>query len=159
MTKQKQVVDVARKVISSILTISVIWIGIGNVAFSQEKKKVNVQYIVNMAEIQAGSDVKDKSSTGWLLGAFLASAIASPLLGGLGTVLFAYNSDGSPTVPSSALMQLQNEYPDDFNVNMTYRDAYEKHYTNLIKKKNGSAALGGTGMGFLLNLLIISSMQ
>ena len=159
MTKQKQVVDVTRKVISSILTISVIWIGIGNVAFSQEKKKVNVQYIVNMAETQASSDVKAKSSTGWLLGSFLASVIASPLLGGLGTVIFAYSSDGSPTVPSSALMQLQNEYPDDYNVNMTYRDSYEKHYTKLIKKKNGSAAWGGTGMGFLLNLVLINSMQ
>ena len=147
---------IIRKSLASFLSV-IIFISPISYLFSQEKE-IDISKIVYTAEQDAERDAKKSSTTGWLLGATGLSLLLSPLLGGLGTVAAAYSSGGDASVPTEKIMKLEEEYGKNFDAIRLYSEAYEKKYKEVRRKKQGGAAWTGTGIGFLVNLVLIAAI-
>jgi len=126
---------------------------IANIGIAQVKTDVDYEYLLAQSEMDSKADVT-VNSVGWGVGAFLASIVASPLLGGGLTVIMAGNVSGV-TVPASRRQVIMEKYPnspDPFNY---YKDKYITNYTQLKKKGQRSAAWKGVGAGFIVNLILV----
>ncbi|NHZ85982.1 MAG: hypothetical protein GWP19_08885 [Planctomycetia bacterium] len=120
---------------------------------AQDNTKVDYGELLAQAEMDSKADVT-VNSTGWGVGAFLASVVASPLLGGGITVIMAGNV-GDVKVPASRRQVIMEKYPNSPKPFTYYEDKYVANYTQIKKKGQRSAAWKGVGAGFLLNLIII----
>ncbi len=126
---------------------------IASIGIAQEKTDVDYDYLMAQAEMDSKADLT-VNSMGWGVGAFLASIVASPLLGGGLTVILAGNVSGI-TVPDSRRQMIMEKYPNSpipFNY---YEDKYITNYTQMKKKGQRSAAWKGVGAGFLVNLVLV----
>ena len=141
----------------SIFIAAIILISPNSLLFSQEKE-LDISKITYTAEDDAERDANNSSTTSWVLGATGMSIILSPLLGGLGTVLYAGSSGGDIRTPVAYTMKIEQEYGKNFDAVRSYTETYEKHYNQARRKKQKGAAWRGTGLGFLFNLLLINAL-
>ena len=132
-----------------------------NIIIAQEAAQEDMQFDLMKVHYKAESDAKADlvvGKAGWGLGAFGASLLASPLLGGGLTILAAYNTGGTVIVPLERSAELKKMYPENLDALHAYENKYLETYTALKKKGQGKAAWVGTGAGFVVNLFLVASM-
>jgi len=127
------------------------------VALAQDNQNVDYRQIEMNAEHDAKNDL-EVNKVGWGLGAFGASILLSPLLGGGATIVAAYSMGGDVTIPSGRIGELNQKYPNNYTAVNAYENKYVNTYKSLKKKGQGKAAWAGTGAGFVVMLLLISSI-
>jgi len=125
------------------------------IAYAQDSGNVDYRKLEMNAEQDAKSDLK-VSKVGWTIGALGASVLLSPLLGGGATIIAGYSMGGDVKVPTARIGEIQQQYPDNFTAVKAYEDKYIDTYKTLKKKAQGKAAWAGTGIGFAINLVLIS---
>jgi hypothetical protein len=107
-------------------------------------------------QLDARLDAENYKAQGWGLLAFGASALFSPLLGGGIVIGVAYLAQGGADIPPIIrIAEAEEKYDDNIDVAM-YQMQYKKTYINLRNKQRARRAWIGTGIGFGVNLLIIT---
>ena len=123
-----------------------------------QEVSVDIAELEFKAKSYAQSDAKKKSTGAWVGGSTLASLLASPLLGGGLTIIMAYNTGGDVNVPAAYTMDVKNKYGENYDALRIFSDYYEREYKSLVRKKQGGSAWMGTGIGFVINLAILSAI-
>ena len=100
----------------------------------------------------------NEGNIGWGLGAFAASLLLSPLLGGGVTIIAAYTVSGEVNVSPIRLAAVEKEFPGNSMALQYYATQYTKKYDELKKKGQAKAAWIGTGAGFVVNLVLLSAI-
>jgi len=109
--------------------------------------------VLQAATYDAYLDGQSYNSFGWGLASYGASVLLSPLLGGGITIICAYTV-GEAQISATRSAEINEEYPDSRSAAI-YTAKYKEELTKIQHKKNGAAAWGGTGLGFLTLLVII----
>ena len=146
------------KKLISIFIAAIILISPNSLLFSQEKE-LDISKITNMAEDDAERDANNSSTSSWLVGAAGMSIILNPLLGGLGTVLYAGSSGGYIRTPIKYTMKIEKEYGKNFDAIRLYTETYEEHYKQVRRNNQKGAAWRGIGIGFLFYLVVFNAIM
>ncbi len=141
-----------------VATLVVMQIVLPCIAYGQTPQQVDYMKLEMKAERDAEADVK-VSKAGWGIGAFLASVLFSPLIGGGATIVAAYTIGGSVEAPAAKMGEVEQMYPGNYMALKAYEDQYKETYASIKKKRQAKAAWYGTGVGFALNFILIVSAE
>lgn len=107
------------------------------------------------AMAHARVDASRHTATGWGAMAFGASVILGPLLGGGAVIIAANVVEPSVELPTMRLAEAQKAYPDNSQM-LLYQAQYQESMVQPIQKDRSRRAWIGTGLGFGLNLVLVS---
>ena len=112
---------------------------------------------ITEATIHAREDAGKYKATGWGSLAFGASVLLSPLFGGGGVIVAANLAEPNVDIPTARMAQAQDMFADASDL-LLYQSQYQEEMVDPIQKQRSRRAWLGTGIGFGLNLLLISML-
>ena len=112
---------------------------------------------IREAMLHAEIDSADYRAAGWGSLAFLASVVLSPLFGGGGVIVAANVVEPSVSVPPARLAEAQRTWDDSGDI-MLYQAQYRQSMTRPIQRSRSRRAWIGTGIGFGVNVVLISML-
>ena len=110
---------------------------------------------ISDARAHATIDAAEYRATGWGAMAFGASVLLSPLFGGGGVIVAANVITPDVALPPSRLADAQRSY-ESSNDFMLYQAQYRETKAKPIQQARSRRAWLGTGIGFGVNVLLIS---
>ena len=106
----------------------------------------SVREVARQARRDAANDADDFQPSWWGTGAYAASVLLSPLLGGGIVTIVGYTAEGSVRTPAARMVQAEDEYGEDYRLLDVYEEEYEETYADAKTRKQGNRALLGTGL-------------
>ena len=114
--------------------------------------------VARQASRDAARDAGDFKPSWWGFGAFSASILISPLIGGGIVTLVGYTVEGDVQVPAMRMVEIEERYGDDYRLLDVYEEEYEKTYGNIKKQRQGGRALLGTGIAFGVYVVLYAAI-
>lgn len=114
----------------------------------------SVREVARQARRDAANDADDFQPSWWGTGAYAASLLLSPLLGGGVVTIIGYTAEGSVNTPAARMVQAEDEYGEDYRLLDVYEEEYEETFAEEKTRTQGNRALLGTGLAVGTYLLI-----
>ncbi|MCK4516611.1 MAG: hypothetical protein KAU31_15225 [Spirochaetaceae bacterium] len=109
------------------------------------------------AMAHARIDSAGYEAIGWGALAFGGSALIGPLLGGGAVIIAANVIEPDVSIPAARIAEAQDSYETSSEV-LLYQAQYQESMAKPIQKARSRRAWIGTGIGFGVNLLLISAI-
>ncbi len=140
--------NMVRRVIAGMILMSILLPTalVGQEA-QESRQTASPHEVARQARRDAAGDAKDFTPSWWGTGAFAASLVLSPLIGGGAVTVIGYTAKGQVEVPAVRMIEAEERYG-DYRLLDVYEEEYEDAYGDIKTRKQGGRALLGTGLAF-----------
>ncbi len=149
---------VRRVIVSIVLMSFLLPMALAAQEAAQSSDRTSPHEVARQARRDAANDAKDFRPTWWGTGAFAASLVLSPLIGGGAVTVIGYTVEGQVEVPAVRMIEVEELYGDDYRLLDVYEEEYEDAYGDIKTRKQGGRALLGTGLVVGLYLALYAAL-